>query len=418
MQIKKIISITLILIVIITTMCVMENTSNASTYLIDEADLYSKGQIICLMYKDIRVGVEFVVYKKDGVEYPAYCLNRNLPGVTESEGYTVSVTELVTDTKIWRAINNGYPFVSPEELGCNSDIEAFAATKMAVYDMMYNYDWDDFSGINKQGERVLNAAIQISKAARSSTETKITPILKIETSDTSWEQDQIDSKYVSKTFSIKANAESTKYTVNLNNVNIQNVKIVDKNNQEKTEFSSSEEFKILIPISEMIEDGSFEIEITADMKTKPILYGESADSSKQSYALAAGDYEYESVKLEVNYLTNSTKLEIIKKDTETQEALAGAKFNILNENMEIVYTELTTDDNGMATIEGIMPGKYYIQEVKSPDGYIIYDELIELDIKLNEQYTIDINNLKEPQEKEEKNITYKTKEIALPRTGF
>ena len=423
MQIKRIISITLMLIVIITTLCMLQNSSNAATYLIDEADLYSKGELVCLMYGDIKVGVEFVVYKKNGVEYPAYCLNRNLPGVTSSGGYTVKVEKLVTNSKIWRAVNNGYPFVSAKELGCNSNIEAFAATKMAVYDMMYNYDWSDFSGIGAQGDRVLSAAKKISKAARNSSATKPSAIITIKTDDKSWKKDSVDGTYASKTFYVKTNVDSTEYSVSLKNVELENVKVVDEDNKAKTKFSSSEKFKVLIPISEMTVDGKFEIEVTANMKTKPILYGESPDSGKQSYALAAGDYEYENSKLVVNYLKNSTKIEILKKDAETKKSLAGAKFNILDENKNIVYSDVVTDENGVATIDEIMPGKYYIEEIKSPDGYTIYDELIEIDVELNQKYTIDVNNYKEPENEEKKvedesKTTYGKKEINLPRTGY
>lgn len=424
MQIKKIISITLMLIVIVTTLCMLQNSSKAATYLINEADLYSKGEIICLMYGDIKVGVEFVVYKKDGVEYPAYCLNRNLPGVTSSGGgYTVKVDKLVTNAKIWRAVNNGYPFVSAKDLGCNSNIEAFAATKMAVYDMMYNYDWSDFSGIGSQGNRVLNAAKKISKAARNSTATKTSAIITIKTDDKTWKKDSINGDFASKTFYVKTNVESTKYSVSLKNVKIENVKIVDEENKEKNKFASNEKFKILIPISEMTVDGKFEIEITADMKTKPILYGEAPDSKMQSYALAAGDYEYENSKLVVNYLKNSTKIEIVKKDAETKECLAGAKFNVLDENKNIVYSDIITNESGIASIDGIMPGKYYIQEIKSPDNYTIYDELIEIDVELNQKYTIDVNNYKKPKDEEKKvedvsKTTYGKKEINLPRTGY
>ena len=423
MQIKKIILITFILIFITTTLCVFTNVSKAATYLIDEADLYSKGEIVCLMYKNIKVGVEFVVYEKDGIEYPAYCLNRNLPGVTETDEYTVKVDDLVNNSKIWRAVNNGYPFVSAKSLGCNSDIEAFAATKMAVYDMMYNYDWDDFSGLNKQGERVLNAAIKISNAARKSNQTKPSAIIEIKTDDKSWKVDEIDKSYASKTYEVETNVESTEYSVKLKNVNLNNVKIVDINNNEKKEFSSSEKFKILIPITELIEDGKFELEVIANMKTRPILYGKSPDSNKQSYALAAGDYEYENSKLVVNYLKNTTTIELIKKDAETSKFLAGAKFNILNENKEVVYSDITTNEEGKAEISGILPGKYYIEEIKSPDGYTIYDELIEIDVKLNQKYSVDVNNYKKPEDEDKKvedgNLTtYGEKEVNLPRTGY
>ena len=423
MKIKNIIVIILIIMTIITTLFAFRNTSKAATYIIEEADLYSKGEIVCLRYNNIIVGVQFVVYKKDGVEYPAYCLNRNLPGVTEEEEYSVSVDKLVSDAKIWRAVTNGYPFKTAKELGCNSDIEAFAATKMAVYDMMYNYNWDNFSGLDASGDRVLNAAIKISKAARSSSETKPVSIVNIKTDNERWEKDEKEGEYASKTFEVETNVESTKYEVKLNNLQIENVKITDENNNEKTKFKAGEKFKVLIPISEMNVEGEFEIEVTADMKTKPILYGDSGNNTMQSYALAAGDYEFENSKMKVKYLANTTKIEIVKQDAETSEFLKGAKFNILDENKNIVYSDVITNEDGIATVENIMPGKYYIEEIKSPDGYTIYDELIEIDVTLNQKYVVNVSNYKEP-ENEEKDVedgdlsVVGNKEVLLPRTGF
>lgn len=424
MKTKKIISIILVLITIVTTMSVLQNNSNAATFIVEEADLYSKGELVCLRYQgNIIVGVQFVVYKKDGIEYPAYCLNRNLPGVTEDVEYTVKIDGLVTDNKIWRAVTNGYPYKTAKELGCNSDIEAFAATKMAVYDMMYNYDWDDFEGMDAQGKRVLNAAINISKAARNSNSTKPVTIVEVKTDDEKWEMDGIDGNYASKTFYVQNNVESTEYEVKLNNVMIENVKVTDENNNEKQEFKTGEKFKVLIPISEMDKAGSFEIEVTANAKTKPILYGKSPDSSMQSYALAGGDYEFEDNKITVKYLANTTKIEITKKDAETKEVLQNAKFNVLDENKSIVYSDVTTNEDGIATVENIMPGKYYIQEIKSPDGYTLYDELIEIDVELNQKYVINVNDYKKP-ENEEKQVEDEDttvtgqKEINLPRTGF
>lgn len=424
MKIKKIMSIFLIVVTIITTLGIINNTSKAATYLIDEADLYSKGEIVCLTYKKtIKVGVEFVVYQKDGIEYPAYCLNRDLPGVTSDEGYSVKVEKLVTNSKIWRAVTNGYPFKSASQLGCNSDIEAFAATKMAVYDMMYNYNWNDFKGINAQGDRVLDAAIKISQAARKSNSIKPVAVVDIQTNDTKWEMDKNEKNYASKTFYLQTNVQNDEYVVSLNNLTAEGVKVTTENNQEKNEFKGNEKFKILIPISEMYKSGEFEIEVTADMKTMPILYGDSGDSSKQSYALAAGDYEYESAKLKVKYLENTTKIEILKKDAETGEVLKGAKFNILDERMNIVYSDVTTDENGIAVLENIMPGKYYIEEIDAPDGYNGYDSKIQVDVELNQKYTVNVNNYKKPEQEDKKVENEETtvignKEVNLPQTGF
>ena len=423
MRIKQIIAILLVLITIVTTLSIFKTNAKAATYLIDEADLYSKEELVCFTYQGIKIGVEFVVYKKDGVEYPAYCLDKTLPGVTTDGGYTVSVDKLVNNNKIWRAVTNGYPFKTAKQLGCDSDAEAFAATKMAVYDAMYNYDWDDFEGLNAQGDRIVTAAEKISKAARSSSETKPVSVVSIGKVDEEWALDGKDDKYISKEFKINCNLEYAKYSLKLNNLNIEGVKLVDENNNEKKEFKSGENFKVLIPIAELSKSGEFEIEATVDVKTKPVLYGDSGDNTKQSYALAAGDYEFESTKLKIKYSENATKIEIIKKDAETEEPLQGAKFNILNENKEIIYSDVTTNEEGKAIVEKITPGKYFIQEIKAPDGYTIYDELIEIDVELNQKYIVNVNNYEKPEDEEKQvddvEIT-KTgdKEVYLPRTGF
>ncbi len=424
MRTKKIISLIIILITLVSTIFIFENNANAATYIIDEVDLYSKGELICLIYqKNIKVGIEFVVYNKNGVEYPAYCLNKNIPGVTGDKNYSVKAEKLVTDNKIWRAVTNGYPFKTAKQLGCNSDIEAFAATKMAVYDMMYNYNWNDFQGMNSQGDRVLNAAIKISKAARSSSATKPVSIVEIKTNDKKWEMDNINKEYASKTFYVTTNVENTKYQVKLNNIKAQGVRVTNEKNEDKKEFKKGEKFKVLVPISEMNTQGEFEIEVTADMKTMPILYGESGSQNLQDYALVAGDYEYENTKMKARYLANTTKIEIVKKDAETGELLKGAKFNVLDENKSIIYSDVTTNKKGVATIENMMPGKYYIEEVKSPDGYTIYDGQIEIDVELNQKYVVNLNNYKKPENEEkevednDKTVTGE-KEVNLPSTGF
>ena len=423
MKIKKILSILIILITIIMGLSIYSKDVKAATYLIEEADLYSKEELVCFRYQGTKIGVEFVVYEKDGIEYPAYCLNKNLPGVTTEEGYKVQVDKLVNNNKIWRAVVNGYPFKTPAQLGCNSNAEAFAATKMAVYDAMYNYDWDDFEGMNAQGNRIITAAEKISKLARSSSETKPIAIVDINETSEGWKIDNIDSKYISREFEVACNLQYDKYSLKVNNSGIGNIKIVDGNNEEKNELKNGENFKVLIPISELDKSGEIEIEVVADVKTRPILYGESGDSSKQSYALAAGDYEFENAKIRIKYTANETKIEIVKRDAETKELLQGAKFNILDENKNIIYSDVTTNKEGVAIIDRVVPGRYYIQEIKAPEGYEVYGDLVEINIELNQKYTVNINNYEKPEEEEkqvedEDKTVIGEKEVNLPKTGF
>ena len=86
--------------------------------------LYSKGELICLVY--------------NGKEYPAYCVNREKDGVTEDYSYDVIAENIYSNNLVWNAVINGYPFKTPQELGCNTEIEAFTATKLAIYDMLYD----------------------------------------------------------------------------------------------------------------------------------------------------------------------------------------------------------------------------------------------------------------------------------------
>ena len=133
------------------------NKSYASSS-IAEADLYSKGECGDLItYKGRTIRATYVVYQKDGVEYPAYCINQDKPGVGENGSYTVYVDRMMNDARIWRAITNGFPYESAAGLGCENDKQAFFATKMAIYSILYNFDMDEFGYIGNSGKRVYDA---------------------------------------------------------------------------------------------------------------------------------------------------------------------------------------------------------------------------------------------------------------------
>lgn len=62
---KKLACMLLTSIIIFSGMGMFQNKSKAVTYLINETNLYSKGELVSFVYKEnIKVGVQFVVYKK------------------------------------------------------------------------------------------------------------------------------------------------------------------------------------------------------------------------------------------------------------------------------------------------------------------------------------------------------------------
>lgn len=394
---------------------------------IDTAYVYATRKTERILgWNGLQVRTHMAVYQKDGVEYPAYCMNRDLPGVEIGFSQDVDVKQLLNNVMVWRAIINGYPYKTIEELGCETEEEAYLATKQAVYSMLVDRDVNEYSAIGESGERALNALKQIVNAARNSNEVKVSSELTINQLNSLWEIDKNNSKYISQDFTVSANASFSSYKVELTDVKLEGIKIVDKDNNEKTEFNSNEKFKILIPITNVLEDGSFNINVYGKVKTKPVLYGQSRDPSLQNYALTGYMYEDGNGSKKVYYTKNDTKIIIVKKDETEQKYLKDVEFDLLDINKNVIYTGLITDENGKIEINNLIPGKYFIKEIRTIQGYELYDKLIEAEVNLNETCTINvINNKENPQIEVEKPKTEKTVKqtksemtVKLPKTGM
>ena len=387
-----------------------------------------------LKYQGIPRGSVYVVYEENGEEYPAYCVNPDKDGVGEVDGYDVSVDGYITDVFLWRIITNGYPYKTLEELGVENKKEAYLATKQAIYCYLDNRNINEFSPIGQAGERTLNALKQIWNNANNSTETKISNIVEVVNIDTEWKQDNLNSKYISKNYKIEAPAPIENYEVEIKGENIPKGLIVsNKENKENKTFLPDEEFKILIPVTELNKAGGFEIEIKTKMNTKPVLYGYSGTTELQSYALTTLKYEDSIGTYNEQYPKNEAKITILKQEKDTNKPLEGVEFQLLNSEEKIVYQSLITNEKGEIVIKNMLPGKYYLKEVRTLDGYVPYYEKIEIDVHVNEQINITVNNSKQKNIEVSKDVTNieieatkeNIKEVAseknvqkLPKTGM
>lgn len=374
-----------------------------------------------LTYKGTQVKVTYVEYINEGKHYLAYCMDKTKVGA-ETNSYNVSIEGAVNDVGLWRRIINGYPYKSIQELGVANAQEAFTATKQAIYCYIHGNNPSDYGAIGEAGQRTLNAMHTIINNAQNSKESKISSTIKINKNSDSWKQDENEKNYVSKVYSVSAGANIQNYKIILsrkNNQDIGGIKLTDINNKTKTEFSPNEKFKILVPIKEMKEKGNFELKVEAKISTKPVLYGIAPNSSYQDYALTGATYEDGTGNIQDEYFKNETKIIILKQDEDTNEKLEGVEFELLDENKNVVYNGLKTDKDGKINIENIVPGRYYIKETNTKDGYLRFEDLIKIDINLNEQMTVTVNNKKEEKPKIEtsKNTTEVSKKI-LPVTGM
>ena len=420
---KKMISIIVIIISLINLIAV----SSYAAVPINSAYIYAnKRTEVLLLRSGVEIYADMAVYSKDGKEYPAYCLNRGVYGVELGFSQTVEVSDLVNNVMVWRAITNGYPYKSITELGCQTEEEAYLATKQAIYCVIDNIDVNRYTAVGESGQRTLNALKQILEKAKKSTSIKVSSELKINQENSLWKVDELDNRYVYQMFSVSANSGFDKYKIELENKKIEGIKVTDENNNEKNEFSSNEKFKILIPITSIIEDGDLIIKTSGKVKTKPVLYGKSYDPALQNYALTGYTYEDGTGSQKIYYTKNETKIVINKKDSTGETKLQGVEFELLDENKNALFTGLTTNENGQIEINNLVPGTYYLKETRTLEGYEIYDKLIKIELNLNEEVTVNVINEEEkPDIEAEKNkseITVENSksklEVKLPKTGM
>ncbi len=375
-----------------------------------------------LKYKGMIVKTFYAEYTGDGKRYPAYCLDKTKTGVSDQNpSYSVSIENAINDVKLWRILINGYPYKTIEELGVANREEAFTATKQAVYTYVHNNQLGDYEAIGEAGKRTLNALYKIVNNANNSNEVQISNRIDISKIKDEWEQDNVQLEYVYKKYKVTANTRISNYKVKIDKATkVEGIKIVDEKNNEKEEFLPNEIFKILVPIKNLKEDGEIKISIDTQVETKPILYGRASSSNLQDYALTASTYEDGKGEISDKYGKNETKIIIIKQDENTGERIDGTEFQILDENKNVLYTNLKTDKDGIIKVENLIPGKYYIKETKAKDGYELYKDLIEVDISLNEEFSVNVNNSKTEKpsiEKIQEIKEVKNKKI-LPVTGM
>ncbi len=97
----------------------------------------------------------------------------------------------------------------------------------------------------------------------------------------------------------------------------------------------------------------------------------------------------------INYLKKG-KLEFFKKDKDSLNSLSNVVIQIFNEDDKLIF-EGETNEDGMIIIDNLGYGKYYLKEKKCKEGYILYNGILEFEIKENDEIiTLEMFNEKEP----------------------
>lgn len=356
-----------------------------------------------------------VGYYKENKFYPAYCLNRDLHGVGYVNSYTVDIDNVIENNQVWRAVKNGYPYKTASEMGLESDYDAFAVTKFAVYCLLGQADINLYTADENdaEGQAMLRALRNLVDIGRNQTDTfsdelkisKVTDLIE-------------DGNYYSITYKVNAGNTISKYKIKSVSGLTNGELLTDVNGNIKTEFNSNEKFKIKIPKSNLSSDKNIDIEIESNLKNYPMFYGKTRISGTQDYLLTANSYQNLTANINTKLNLNTGKIIINKKDDETKQGIPDTTFEIYNSQKQNIGI-YTTDKSGKIEIPNLYQDLYYAKEIKSNENYILnQDNEYSVNVEYNKTSTIDIENEHKKGNLEILKVDKENNNITLGNVGF
>ncbi len=356
-----------------------------------------------------------VGYYKENKFYPAYCLNRDLHGVGYVNSYTVDIDNVIENNQVWRAVKNGYPYKTASEMGLESDYDAFAVTKFAVYCLLGQADINLYTADENdaEGQAMLRALRNLVDIGRNQTDTfydelkisKVTDLIE-------------DGNYYSITYKVNAGNTISKYKIKSVSGLTNGELLTDVNGNIKTEFNSNEKFKIKIPKSNLSSDKNIDIEIESNLKNYPMFYGKTRISGTQDYLLTANSYQNLTANINTKLNLNTGKIIINKKDDETKQGIPDTTFEIYNSQKQNIGI-YTTDKSGKIEIPNLYQDLYYAKEIKSNENYILnQDNEYSINVEYNKTSTIDIENEHKKGNLEILKVDKENNNITLGNVGF
>ena len=329
-------------------------------------------------------------YEEDGTLYPAYCVDRTLAGAEEGS-YYVTADEVLDNDAVWRVIKNGYPYKTAEYWGLENDYNVYAITRYAVYcvlgqaELSYFYAEDD----DDEAQAMLTALKKLVDIGENGTETQDTDPLSAKKVGKFTE----DGDYYMQEYQVNSTVDFNEYTISSTSGMPSGAYISDEDGNKQTTFSEGENFFIRVPKSALTEDIDVTVNITADCQVYLILYGETTESGKQSYALTTGAYSTATTSVNFEEEVDTGEIKLTKTDDYTSNAIEGVEFALKDEEGNTVDTG-TTNSSGVITFSKLVQGTYYLEETKADEDYITLDEEYEVEVEYNKTTNIIISNEK------------------------
>ncbi|MBC2245055.1 collagen binding domain-containing protein [Listeria booriae] len=171
---------------------------------------------------------------------------------------------------------------------------------------------------------------------------------------------------------------------------VDSVNVLQKLTGAKFDLKASDTGEIVRSNLEVDENGDLSIDGLA-----PGDYDLTETKAPQDYELPTGDYHFTITKnqtraLDINYSNEliKGKAKLIKQDSVNPlQHIAGATFDVQNDQGEVVQSGLVTNDDGEITTQDLAPGDYRFVETSAAFGYILDATPVPFTIAKSQQET-------------------------------
>lgn len=326
-------------------------------------------------------------YDSEGNKNPAFCVDPNKAGPGEyfAGKYDVSVAGAETNEKMAAIINNSIPYKTYQELGVNSEEEAYAATKAAIWCVIGVSKYTDRSKWRApdrpQVTALFNKLVDLALDNPPPVKAAVYGVIKVD------EEPVEEGNYFVQRFQVKETSNSgkkiTKYKVELTGDYPDGTIITDEDGVEKTQFKGEETFAIRIPKTSGPSSGNAEanVKISANLYSNVILIGKplnGLDNKVQDMEIGMPNQPITiNAKMTIGVpdipeppdKPGDGKLKVIKLDArDNATPLEGVTFDCYNSQGQLIDTG-TTDKSG--AWEPNIPGEgtYTVVERSSGNSY-------------------------------------------------
>lgn len=323
-------------------------------------------------------------YDEEGNKNPAFCVDPNKAGPGEyfAGKYDLNVAGAETNEKIAAIINNSIPYKTYQELGVNSEEEAYAATKAAIWCVIGVSQYTDRGKWNAadkpQVTALFNKLVDLALNNPEPVKAAVYGTIKVD------EEPVEEGNYFVQRFQVKETSNSgkkiTKYKVELTGDYPVGTIITGEDGIEKTQFKGDETFAIRIPKTSVPVGGRVEanVKISANLYSNVILIGKplnGLDGKVQDMEIGMPNQPITiNAKMVIGVPdipgnSGDGKLKVIKLDaTDNATPLAGVTFDCYNAQGHLIDTG-TTDESGIWEPNITESGTYTVVERSTNNRY-------------------------------------------------